>query len=465
MAHQPRYQEKCGVFVAMGIRDAAQYVAEGLDKINHRGQDSAGIVSSDGHFLYHHRMLGLAKDVFADRNKTPVILPGDAALGHVRYTTSLIPTAYHAQPIISDTGPAFALAHNGNIPWLSELCCHLENQGAQINHRTDSELAHAAISLELQKGKKPKEAFSSVYNLFDGSFTFGMMGVDWVAMAKDRFGIRPGAIGRTKQGGFVGSSESCALGPDIESWQELQPGQMVIARSNGEVTTHTLAEPHPMPDAFEFFYLASPQSQLDGRLLGETRYQLGCRLAKEHPFGGSSTVVVGVPNSGLLVAQGYADALGAELTPAITRSTNPDIKRTFITPRSKRMEMAMRKYDIEGDLVRGKEVVVIDDSIVEGTTNIATSRKLFDAGARAVHQLAASPEIVDNHGYGVQIDAEYCLARGRNPQQMAKIVGATSVGHLSLDGALQVLGRTRQNTGLFPFIGEYPHVKDYPSNN
>ena len=359
-------KEKCGIFGVYGKGfQAARLVHPGLWALQHRGQESSGIASSDGKQIYFHKGMGLVSAVFAEEDLKK--LKGYLAIGHNRYSTSGDSKIEHAQPVIEKlkNGQSIALAHNGNLPSIQKLKEFLEEKNVPINGANDSEMITKAIAFYMVQGLPLEGAIKKAYPLFTGVFCLLIMEKGKIVAVRDSFGIRPLCLGKLN-GGLIVASESCAL--DIigaKFIRAVRPGEMIVLDSNG-LKSYQLEKGKEMLDVFEFVYFARPDSYLMGKSVDEVRQNLGVQLAKE--FKVKADVIVPVPDSGIPAALGFSRQSGIPFYPALIK--NRYIHRTFIMPEQHTRNQGVRlKLNPLKHILKGKVVVLIDDSVVRGTTS------------------------------------------------------------------------------------------------
>jgi amidophosphoribosyltransferase len=436
--------EKCGIFGVFGFNtEAARLVHSGLWALQHRGQESSGIASTEGNSIRAYAAEGLVAHVYSEKHLQ--LLSGSAAIGHNRYSTSG-GSAGHHQPII-DAAQTLALAHNGNLPSTAKLGKY------QTGHLNDSELMHAAIVHHVVSGKSLESAIRSSYPMFTGAFSLLVLSKNKIAAVRDPFGIRPLSIGKLN-GGWVFSSETCAL--DVvgaKFVRDVSPGEMVVADHSG-LTAYQLAPGNQKLDVFEYVYFARPDSVLLGKSVNTVRYNFGLSLARECPI--AADVVIPIPDSAIPAALGYSHHSGLPFNHGLIK--NRYIHRTFIRPAQK-----LRERDVEMKLnplpsvINGKSVVVIDDSIVRGTTSKKIVTMLRAVGAKKVHLLISSPPVVYPDFYGIDTPSQAeLIAFNKSPQQIAKFVGADTVYFLSYQGMLDSIGLPEQVLSTSCFTGRYP---------
>jgi amidophosphoribosyltransferase len=421
----------CGVVGVYGHPEAANLAYLGLYALQHRGQESAGIVATDGERLRAVREMGHVNDIFtANRLKD---LPGRAAIGHVRYSTAGDSSKKNAQPIAVDyAGGSVAVGHNGNLVNAVELRERLEAEGAIFQTTSDTEcIVHLiARSRERTLPERAADALRQVR----GAYSLVFLTENSLVAVRDPMGFRPLVLGRVRENDtWVVSSETCAfelLGADYE--RDIEPGEMLIIDDRGVRSVRPFGAQPPHRCVFEWVYFARPDSTIDGLSVYRARERLGRRLAIEHPV--PADVVIPVPDSGVAAAIGYSRESGIPYDQGLMRSHY--MGRTFIEPSQQIRHFGVKlKLSPVREVLNGKRVVVVDDSIVRGTT----SRKIVDmirgAGAREVHMRISSPPTVSPCHYGIDTPTrEELIASSRSPEQIRDFVGADSLGYLSLEG-------------------------------
>ena len=454
-----RLHEECGVFGAIGVADAANFVALGLHALQHRGQEAGGIVAHDAEqgFNSAHRF-GYVRDNFTKQSLMET-LPGSLAIGHVRYSTA----GTKAATAIRDVQPFFgefamggcAIAHNGNITNAMALRRELIERGSIFQSSSDSECIIHLMARSIQRNipERMKDALRRV----EGAFSVIAMTRTKLIGVRDPLGVRPLVLGRIGEDGFVLASETCAL--DIigaEFLREIEPGEMVVI-SKGEIESSRPFGPSKGRFCiFEHVYFSRPDSIIGGRSVYETRRQIGVELAREAPV--EADLVCPVPDSGTPAAIGYAHESGIPYGMGIIR--NQYMGRTFIEPTEQIRNMGVRlKLNVNRALVAGKRVVLVDDSVVRGTT----SRKIKDAGAAEVHFRIASPPTAWPCFYGVDTpDRDKLLAAQMTEEEMREWIGVDSLAFVSLDGLYRAVGEAKGRDKSCPqycdacFSGEYP---------
>ncbi len=456
--------EKCGVVgVALDDRDAALPIYYALYALQHRGQESAGIVTHDGFQQHEQVEMGLVGDAF-DREDVDA-LAGDAGIGHVRYPTSGGVNDACAQPFsVSFKGGALGLSHNGNLVNADEVRQELGGLGHAFSSAGDTEVIAHDMARNLLEEDLVR-AVKSTMERIHGSYSLAIMHDDTVLGVRDPQGNRPLVIGELEDG-YVVASESAAidtLGGDLV--RDVRPGEMVILRPDG-FDSYQLFEPeHTAHCFFEWVYFARPDSVIDDRLVYDVRRDLGGKLWEES--GIDSDVVVPVPDSGRAFASGYAEAAngsedGADVEFAEGLMKNRYVGRTFIMPTQDERERAVRlKLNPIRDVVEGNSVTLIDDSIVRGTTSSQLVDLMHEAGAEEVHIRIGSPEIVAPCYMGIDMASrEELIAADKTPEEIAEEIGADSLAYLSTDAVADTLAFAREDLCMGCVTGEYPYDID-----
>jgi amidophosphoribosyltransferase len=419
----------CGVIGVYGHPEAANLAYLGLYALQHRGQESAGIVSTDGERLFAVREMGHVNDIFtADRLKD---LPGFAAVGHVRYSTAGESTLQNAQPIAVDyAGGSVAVGHNGNLVNAIELRERLEAEGAIFSSSSDTEVIVHLIARSRERTLPDRVA--DALRQVRGAYSLIFLSEGMVIAVRDPMGFRPLALGRAKDTWIV-SSETCAFELlEAEFVRDVEPGEMVIIDKTGAETFRPFAPQASHRCVFEWVYFARPDSTIDGRSVYRARERMGRRLAIEHAV--SADVVVPVPDSGVAAAIGYARESGIPYDQGLMRSHY--MGRTFIEPSQQIRHFGVKlKLSPVREVLAGKRVVVVDDSIVRGTTSRKIVGMIRSAGAREVHMRISSPPTVGPCRYGIDTPTrEELIASDHTLEEIRTYVGADSLGYLSLDG-------------------------------
>lgn len=443
--------EKCGVFGVFDVgTEAARIVHPALWALQHRGQESSGIAASDGKTIRVHKGQGLVAHVYDESHLNS--LPGFIAIGHNRYSTSHGSTPEHAQPVIT-RDRIVALAHNGNLPSTYELEKFLKRRGIPTDDHNDSELMHAAIKYYLVKGVTLQKAIKQLFPLFTGVFSLLVMNKDELAAVRDECGIRPLSLGRFN-GGYVVSSETCAFDTiGAEFIRDVKPGELIVINKKG-VKSYQITKGHQKLDIFEFVYFARPDSVLLGKSVNEVRRNLGIQLAKECLI--KADVVIPVPDSAIPAALGYAQESGIPFDHGLIK--NRYIHRTFIRPTQKLREKDTQlKLNPLPHVLKGKKVVVVDDSIVRGTTSKQLVEMLRRAGARKVHLMISSPPVRFPDFYGINTPNQKELIAARlTIEEIIEFTGADSVNYLSYEGLIKSTGLPERVFCTSCFTGRYP---------
>ncbi|HEX9823368.1 MAG TPA: amidophosphoribosyltransferase [Actinomycetota bacterium] len=442
-------KEACGLFgVWAPGEDVSRLIFFGLFALQHRGQESAGMAISDGQNILVYRELGLVSQVFDERTLTT--LQGDLGIGHNRYSTTGSTTWENAQPSFKTDGArGLALGHNGNLVNTAELA---DLVGARGRATTDSDLVATLLSREVGDGLEA--AALRVLPQLRGAFSFVFLDERTVYGARDPSGIRPLAIGRLPGGGFCLASETAAL--DIvgaEYVREVEPGELVMIDDRG-VRSERFAEAQSSLCLFEFAYLARADSRLYGKTVHEARREMGRRLAAEAPA--EADLVIPIPDTGASAAQGFAEASGIPYGEGLIK--NRYVHRTFIQPTAELRQRGVRlKLNPLPDTVRGKRLVVVDDSIVRGTTTQQLVRMLRDAGATEVHMRITSPPIKWPCFYGIDMSTRgELIAADMSVEEVGRFIDADSLAHLSLDSLVASTGAPSESFCRACFDGQYP---------
>ncbi len=440
-----RFHDHCGVVAVYGHTEASNIAYLGLHALQHRGQESAGIVTSDGEGLFAHRAMGLVQDTFGAEQLQK--LPGHLAIGHVRYSTAGGSHIRNAQPFAVDyAGGSLAVCHNGNLTNAEEVRAELERQGSIFSSTSDTEvLVHlVARSKEVSIEDRIRDALSKV----EGAYSLLFMTPDTVIAVRDPRGIRPlclGILPSRRKDAYVVASEPIAF--DLigaEYMRDVEPGEMLVIDSAGVKSTRLPDLPKPQRCVFEYVYFARPDSNLNGRSVYEVRKELGRRLALENPV--EADVVIPVPDSGVPAAIGYAGKLGIPFEMGLIRSHY--VGRTFIEPQESIRHFGVRlKLNPVAGVIKGKRVVVLDDSIVRGTTSRKIIKMVRDAGAREVHLRISSPPTQWPCYYGINTPTRSeLIASSHTVDEIARYVTADSLAYLSLDGMLDAVTEVGDDT-------------------
>lgn len=451
--------EECGVFGVFGSQEAAHMTYFGLHSLQHRGQEGAGIVSSDGIKLRQYRNRGLLSEVFANPQDLDR-LEGTSAIGHVRYGTSGNNSISNVQPFLFHFHDGdVALAHNGNLTNAKSLKQKLEDEGAVFQSNSDTE-----ILIHLIRQKQDLDFIDALklsLNEVHGGFAFVILRKDQLIAALDPNGFRPLCIGRLSDGGYVVASETCALDMvGAEFVRDVLPGELVIIDENGLRIEHFTTDTELAICSMEYIYFARPDSIIHGVTVHNARKRMGKLLAKEQPV--DCDMVIGVPNSSLSAASGFAEESGLPYEMGLIK--NQYVARTFIQPTQELRERGVKmKLSAVRGVVEGKRVAIIDDSIVRGTTSMQIVRMLKEAGAKEVHMRIASPPLKFPCFYGIDISTRSeLMAANYSIDEMCKMIGADSLGFLSVESLIEAIdlpdAGNAPNGGLTVayFDGKYP---------
>ena len=426
----------------------------GLYALQHRGHESCGIIVNDDGVFYSHKDLGLVSEVFS-KDVMAHFPNGKIAVGHVRYGTTGASNRNNCQPIeVNHNKGKMALAHNGNLSNAYQLRNELEMSGAIFHTTSDTETICYIVTRERLTAPSIEVALSRAMTRLEGAYSLVLMSATKLIAARDPFGFRPLCYGQTSDGTYVVASESCALqsvGADFI--RDILPGEVMVFSDDGvkSYTEHCNTKPHKMC-IFEYIYFARPDSVINGEPVHTSRMRAGEILAREYPV--EADVVVGVPDSGLDAALGYSQESGIPY--GIGFIKNKYIGRTFISPgQSNRLDQVKIKLNAISETVRGKRVVLVDDSIVRGTTSGRIVKLLRDAGAREIHMRISSPPFTNPCYYGTDIDSkENLIACHHSVKEIAEIIGADSLGYLPTDRLCNLIGSNNYCSSCFD--GSYP---------
>jgi len=426
------FHEECAVFGISGSKEAANLTYLGLYALQHRGQEGSGIVSSDGERFYQQKGLGLVADIYS--KKTLRELPGSKAIGHNRYSTAGSGQLHNVQPLsVNFAFGNLALAHNGNLINAGVLRGELEAYGAIFQSDSDSEVIIHLIAHS--KGDTIVNRVIDALSLVRGAFSLVLLTDDHLIAARDPFGFRPLCLGRYK-GSWVVASETCAFDLiDAKFVREVEPGEIVVIQDSELTSYHPFLERSRAQCVFEYVYFARPDSKIFGpNAVYPVRKAFGRQLAKECPA--DADLVIPVPDSGVPAALGYAEGMGIPFEIGLTR--NHYVGRTFIEP-----QQAIRHFGVKlklnpvPDVLEGKRIVVVDDSIVRGTTSRKIVKMLRQAGAREIHMRISSPPVIAPCFYGIDTPTQKELIGSKfNIEEVRRYVTADSLGYLSLEGML-----------------------------
>jgi amidophosphoribosyltransferase len=450
-------RDECGVFgIYAPEHDVARMAYFALYALQHRGQESAGIAAADrGGYIITQRALGLVNQVFKEHDLRA--LAGDLAIGHVRYSTTGSNEWENSQPVHRSAGSGgnreLALAHNGNLINAVELHAELRAQGVQFSSTSDSEIIAALIATH--PAEKLEDAVAAVLPRLKGAFSTVVMTKDKVVAFRDPAGLRPLALGQIGDRYCV-ASESCAFDIIGATYlRDVQPGEMVTLSERGIGTRQVVSGEREAFCVFEYIYFARPDSRMNGQLLQAARGRMGEILAREAPAP-TADLVIAVPDSGNPAARGFARAAGLPQDDGLIK--NRYVARTFIQPGQELRKHGLRmKFNPLPEIVGGRRIVVVDDSIVRGNTTRQIVQMLRDAGALEVHMRISAPPIKHPCFYGIDMSKrEEMIAHGRTPAEVAEELGVDSLAYLSLEGVYEAVNGERGRHCDACFSGEYP---------
>lgn len=451
--------EECGVFGIFSTRkhDVASSVYYGLYSLQHRGQESCGIVVNDNSVYTSYKDVGLVNDVFTN-DVMRKLGEGNIAVGHVRYGTTGANDRTNAQPIVvNHLRGQMALAHNGNLTNSVELRNELENRGSIFQTTSDTEVISYIITKERLTAPNIEEAINNAIYKLKGAYSLVVMSKSKLIAVRDEYGFRPLCYGQKDDGSYVVASESCALDSVGAAFiRNILPGEIVMFSKRGvkSITDHCNKK-KPSLCVFEYVYFSRPDSVVEGRSVHLARISAGEMLAKAHPV--EADVVIGVPDSGIDAAVGYSRESGIPYGIGLIK--NKYIGRTFIAPgQSSREDKVRIKLNPVAQTIKGKRVVMIDDSIVRGTTSARIIKLLRDAGAKEIHMRVSSPPFLNPCFYGTDIDSkEMLIANNHTIEEIAKIIGVDSLGYLSVED-VKKMGDGGNCKGYCTacFSGDYP---------
>jgi amidophosphoribosyltransferase len=448
-------RENCGLFGIFGDEQAVQKTYFGLHSLQHRGQEAAGIASSDGQSIQCYKNTGTVRRVFRTGSDILDRLANPIAIGHVRYSTSGASKAANSQPLLAEFSRGqVAVAHNGNLINAALLRNEYETHGSIFKSTSDTEVIIHLLAKPTHIAKP--DPLAHVLNHLQGAYCLLFLFADRIEAARDPYGIRPLCIGQTEHGSFVAASESCAFDAiGAKFVREVEPGEIVTLDKKG-LSSRFFVQPGGITPAhciFEHIYFAKQNSHIFGENVHEFRKKLGRQLAIEHPT--NADVVIPVPDSGTSAAVGYAEQSKIPFDMGLVRSHY--VGRTFISPEQKLRELEVKlKLAIVEEVVRNKRIVVVDDSIVRGTTTRGKVRALRQAGAKEIHLRISCPPIRFPCYYGVDFPTkEELLANNRNLAQIEKFLEVNSVGYISLKGLLDCANLPADHYCTACWAGQY----------
>jgi amidophosphoribosyltransferase len=448
-----RPEEECGVFGVFGHPEASNLTYLGLYALQHRGQESCGIVSSDGATLHAHKRMGLVADVFGNQEVFKK-LPGMAAIGHVRYSTAGASVEKNVQPIMVDySRGSIALAHNGNLVNAQILKAELEAYGSIFQTTMDTEIIIHLLAVARANSLVDRIVESLLR--IKGAYCLLFLTESRMIAVRDPNGFRPLCLGKLGNG-WVVASESCALDLiEAEFVREIEPGELIVCNNDGGIDSiFPFKKVEPTPCIFEFVYFARPDSYIFGRNVYMARKELGRQLAREYKI--DADVVIAVPDSGVPAAMGYAEESGIPFELGLIR--NHYVGRTFIEPAQSIRHFGVKiKLNPVREILEGKRVVVIDDSIVRGTTSRKIVKMVRHTGAREVHMLVSSPPTSYPCYYGIDTpNRKELISSSHTIEEIRRYITADTLGYLSEEGLLNSVGVTNTNFCKACFAGDYP---------
>ncbi len=446
-----KFHEECGIFGVFGHAEASTLAQLGLFALQHRGQEACGIVSSDGESLYQFRSQGLVADVLVEDELRK--LKGSSAIAHTRYSTTGANTIKEVQPFaVTCQHGEIAVCHNGNLPFAAARRVELEKEGAIFQSTSDTETILHGIART--PARSAIEAIEKVLQKVDGAYSLLFLTPKALVAVRDPRGFRPLVLGKLN-GAWCVASETCAFDLiDAHYEREIEPGEMLVIDENGIHSRMPFEKKQPAVCTFEHVYFSRPDSIIFGRSVNESRHKMGKQLAREHPA--EADIVVPVPDSGVAAAIGYSSQSGIPFRQAIIR--NHYVGRTFIEPQQSIRSFGVRlKLNPIKDLIFGRRVVLVDDSIVRGTTSKKIVQMVREAGATEVHMRVSCPPTTYSCYYGVDTpDREQLIAAQMSETEIAEHIGAESLGYLSLEGMLEAIGIDSAAACSACWTGAYP---------
>jgi amidophosphoribosyltransferase len=451
-----KLREECGIFGIWGAPNSASFVALGLHALQHRGQEAAGITSYDGAHFHSHRAMGHVAGNF-DRDEVMRRMPGPAAIGHVRYSTTGETALRNVQPLFAELNDGgFAVAHNGNLSNAMRLRRTLNRRGSIFQSTSDTEVIIHLVATS--QATSPMDRLIDALKQVEGAYSLVVLTEQGLIACRDPLGIRPLVMGKLGEA-TIFASETVALDVIGASFiRDIDPGELVIVNGSGLRSFRPFEKAQPRPCIFEHVYFSRPDSVVDGTSVYEVRKNIGAELSRESPV--QADIVVPVPDSGVPAAIGYSQESGIPFELGIIRSHY--VGRTFIQPSQEVRHLGVKlKHNANSALIRGKRVVLVDDSIVRGTTSVKIVQMMRDAGAREVHMRIASPPTRHSCFYGVDTpERAKLLAAQMSVDAMADYINADSLAFISIEGLYRALGQQRnvaqpQRCDAC-FTGDYP---------
>jgi amidophosphoribosyltransferase len=445
-------REACGVFAIYGHEDASRIAFYGLFALQHRGQESAGIVSSDGCQVYEHKGMGLTAEVFGEEALQK--LPGRLAIGHVRYSTTGSSTLLNAQPfLVHFGGECYALAHNGNIVNAQKLRRQMEDGGSIFQTTMDSEIVVHLMARHLKEGLEG--ALAAALSRLEGAYCFIMLTRNKIIAARDPRGFRPLALGKLN-GSWVVASETCAFDlVGAHYVRDVEPGEILMIDSKGIQSYHPFPAQKHCHCIFELIYFARPDSQIFRQNVYLCRKRLGHELAREYTP--DVDLVMPFPDSGVYAALGYAEESGVGFEMGMIR--NHYIGRTFIQPSQTLRDFGVRvKLNPVRAVLEGKKILIVEDSIIRGTTSRSRVKNLRGIGVKEIHMAVSCPPTIYPCPYGIDFSSkgELIAAKQENNKAIADFIGLDSIHYLSVEGMIKATGLNKDCFCLACFDGRYP---------
>ncbi|RKO66966.1 amidophosphoribosyltransferase [Desulfofundulus salinus] len=452
-------KEECGVFgIYAPGKDVARLTYYGLYALQHRGQESAGIAVGDGRHVRLHKAMGLVPEVFHQGDLDE--LRGHAAIGHVRYSTTGASSPINAQPLVFRyAGGMLGLAHNGNLTNVNELRARLASTGSVFQSSTDSEVI---VNLIARYGQTSLvDAIMKCMIDLKGAYSLVILTEKKLLAVRDPHAFRPLCLGTLPGGGYVVASESCALDTVGAHWlRDVAPGEIIIIDENGLTSLQGMLPRRRAHCIFEYIYFARADSLMDGFNVNRVRREMGRQLAREYAV--EADLVIPVPDSGIAAARGYAEASGIPFEEGLMK--NRYIGRTFIQPSQDLRDLGVRlKLNPIREVLAGKRVIMVDDSLVRGTTSSKLIAMLRDCGVKEVHLCLSSPPVVHSCYYGIDTSNEEELIAARMPlEEIRRMINADGLYYLSIEGLLSVFGEHRNDFCTACFTGDYPVAVPQP---
>ena len=447
------WREKCGIFgVFAPDEDAARITFYGIYALQHRGQESAGIATADNHQIFIRTGMGLVSQVFDENDLGH--LPGHIAIGHTRYSTTGSSRQENAQPVyVEGTHGPLALGHNGNLINAESLRDDLEDTGASFIGSTDTEVV--ARMLASAPGEDWLERCANTMRLIAGAYCLIALTPDSLIAMRDPYGVRPLCLGRLNGNAWIVASETCALDHlGAEFVREVEPGEAIVVDRDGLHAVQAVEKRRDALCVFEYIYFARPDSVIRDKLLHPMRMNMGRELARNNPV--DADIVIGVPDSATAAAIGYANESGIPYAEGLVK--NRYVGRTFIKPDQRLRDQGVYlKFNPMKQIIDGKRLVVVDDSIVRGTTTPKVVEMLRKAGAREVHMRICAPPIMHPCHFGIDMATQWeLIASSQSVEDIRRHIGADSLAYLDIDGLMNAVEQPRNSFCTACFTGEYP---------